>query len=88
VSPKTKQRLEWQRESFAPDLEQPYELRKGEVRKSWQPNKKYIKTYKNDPAKMGMYSQEELKGSGVISKKEATAIEKHKSTHRSHRPAH
>jgi len=75
VSPKTKQRLEWQRESFASDLEQPYELQKGE--KGWKPNKRYIKTYKGDPAKMGMYSQDELKGSGVVSKKEATAIKQH-----------
>ena len=76
VSPKTKQRLEWQRESFAPDLEQPYELRKGE--KDWKPNKKYIKTYKNDPAKVKMYSKQELKESGVVSEKEATRIETHK----------
>src|SRR4030043_980263 len=80
VSPKTKQRLEWQRESIPPDLEQPFELQKGKVAKGWQPNKKYIKTYKNDPAKMGMYNTQELKESGVVSKKEATAIKKH--THR------
>lgn len=70
-SPRRKQRLQWQREKYAKDIVQPFELRRGEVHKGWRANKDFIKAYKDDPGKLSKFKMEELKESGVVTKKVA-----------------
>ena len=71
ASPKSKQKRDWQRETHAKDIMQPFEVRKGQVTKGFQPNKDYIKAYKGTPDKLSMYSETELKDSGLVNKKQA-----------------
>ena len=71
ASPKTKQKRQWQREKMAKDIVQPFEVRKGETYKGYQPNKDFIKAYKDSPDKLSMYSEKELKDSGLVTKKQA-----------------
>lgn len=71
ASPKTKQRLQWQRDKMAKDIMQPWEVKKGETHKGYQPNKEFIKAYRGNPDKLSMYTEKELKDSGLVSKKDA-----------------
>lgn len=71
ASPKTKQRLQWQREKMAKDIMQPWEVKKGQVHKGYQPNKEFIKAYRGNPDKLSMYTEKELKDSGLVTKKDA-----------------
>lgn len=68
-SPKSKQRLQWQREKHAKDIMQPWEVKKAS--KGWQPNKDFIKAYKDDPSKLSMFSEQELKDSGEVTQKQS-----------------
>lgn len=60
-----KQDIERQRETHGRDLLQPYELRKGEVKKGWQANKQFIKAYKDSPKALEGFTDSELKDAGV-----------------------
>jgi hypothetical protein len=71
ASPRAKQRREWDRSRHAKDIMQPWEMKRGEVKKGWQPNKNYIKAYGSDPDKLSIYTQEELKSTGMVSEKTA-----------------
>ena len=71
ASPKTKQSRQWQREKMAKDIMQPWEVKKGQTHKGYQPNKEFIKAYRGNPDKLSMYTEKELKDSGLVSKKDA-----------------
>ena len=78
ASLKTKQRQQWQREKMAKDIMQPWEVKKGEVWKGYQPNKDFIKAYRDNPDKLSMYTEKELKDSGLVTQKEAKQAKKGK----------
>ena len=75
---KTNQKREWDRQTHALDIEQPWEVRKHEVRKGWQPNPRYIKRYQNDPTRLSMFTESDLKLSGMVTKRIATKASKGK----------
>lgn len=66
MSIKRAQKMQWQRDKYAQDTIQPFEMRHGEVRKGYLPNKDFLKRYKDDPGKLTKFSKSELKDSGVI----------------------
>jgi hypothetical protein len=75
-SPLQKQRLQRQREKHAKDIMQPWEVK--ETSKGWIPNKDFIKAYKDDPDKLSMFSEQELKNSGEVTEKQAKVSRKGK----------
>ena len=76
LSPKTKQKHQWQREKFGRDILQPFEVRKGQITKGWQPNKDFIKAYKDEPGKLSKFSESELRDSGVVKQEVAKQAQK------------
>jgi len=70
ASPRQKQQREWDRATYIDDITQPWEVKKGEVSKGYQPNPKFIKQYKHEPDKLSMFTEKELKDSGLVTKKE------------------
>jgi hypothetical protein len=75
-SPLASQKRQWQREKHAKDIMQPWEVK--ETRKGWIPNKDFIKAYKNDPDKLSMFSEQELKNSGEVTEKQSRLSRKGK----------
>ena len=71
LSPLVGKRIQGQREKMAKDIMQPWEVKKGETWKGYQPNKDFIKAYRSDPDKLSIYTEKELKDSGLVTKKQA-----------------
>lgn len=61
-----KQKIQWQRDKYGADLEQPFEIRKGETHKGWQPNKSFLKVHADHPEVLGGYSEQELQKTGMV----------------------
>ena len=78
ASPLTKQKRQWQREKYAEDIVQPWEVKRGEVHKGYQPNKDFIKAYGHDADRLSIYTQDELKSTGMVSEKMAKKAKKGK----------